>query len=472
MNRIFFYRNTLTLALLLAFGSSVAADAPAAKSDDDADLAPAAAPRKATAKAKKVKSNKVTVKVDRLRAETGWFIDSAAPSSNNYLHGAASVNIQPDRTWEFQLGARFDGQLQTGTPDAHSARLDYTENFVRWRGEGTRFTFGTQNIAWGRTDEFPPTDRLSRADLSRFPLDGLSDRRRAVPALRLEKFIDEFKLDAVWVPDFRPAELAATNSVWNPVDRTRGRILGVEPTPDFTYLIQHGGFAEDKRGAGGGGLRLTQTGGGVDWGLSLQRARQSAPYYQINPQLRGTLLAGGGAAAALAASTGPAFTAVHPMSTVAGAELEFQRLGATWRIEATRSSDNPATTQDLRYLTVPAWDIVAGAEFFPGDAETRVTLQLASHSLRTNELLIDRKIFNAFTGDIEHPFAGGRWRANMRFLTGLNHRDNYVNPKLTYTGFDSQEIYIGAHFFGGDNSGTGGYHRDHDLVTVGWQAKY
>ena len=459
------------VVMLACLGMWVAPSFAADASDDGGEQAVKTKPAKKSKSRKKKQSGPV-FKLDRVRVETGMFLDNAAPATNNYAHLAASMEWKLSRSLEIQLGARVDGSLQT-SPNANRLRADYTENFVRWRGEGIRFTAGTQNITWGRTDEFPPTDQLSRVDLTRFNLDPLADRRRAVPALRLEKFTEDYKLDTVWVPVFQPAELPPWESVWHPVDRTNGRMLGVAPDPVFSYLVKNGSFAEDRGGAGGGGFRLTRTGGSFDWGLSLQRARRSTPYYRLNPDFRTNLAANAGNyALALAATSGPTFTAVHPMSTVVGGELEFQGAGATWRMEATRSSDIPATTQDLRYLLVPATDVVAGMDYFPGDADTRITLQLASHHLSTSESLVERKTFNAVTGEVEHPFDGDRWRFNLRFLAGLNHRDNYVNPKLTYRGFEPHEFYLAGHFYGGDDQSLGGYHRNHDMVVLGWQVRY
>lgn len=437
---------------------------------DELEDAPAAKTSKRKSKSSATKG--VTFKIDKIQAETGTFLNSSAPDSNNYLHSSVSMNWQPNRQWEVQLGARFDGYWQTGTPDFDRVRADYTENFLRWRSAGTRFTLGTQNIAWGRTDEIQPIDRLSRADLNRFILDRLPNRRRAVPAVRLEQFFDDLKMDAVWVPSFQAAELPPGESVWHPVDRRRGLAMGVLDTAATRYFLQNGTFAEDKHGAGGGGIRLTRAQGGLDWGLSLQRVRQSAPYYRINSGLRAPVLAGSTPAAALASVSGPTFTAIHPMSTVGGAELEFQAGGATWRFEGAYTADTPATTQDLRYITPSSHDWVAGMEFYPGDKETRATLQLVAHQLHTKELLVEWKNIYAFSGDIEHPFGQGRWKANLRFVSGINHRDNYVSPRIAYLGFDTHEIYLAAHFFSGDGQGLGGFHRDHDLVTLGWQVKY
>lgn len=439
------------IALLVAWGFGAAMAAPAG---DDADAAPVAKKTK-SAKARAARDSGPRLKLDRARLEAGAFLDAAAPATNHWGQVVASLNWQLSRQWEFQAQARVDGYLQTG-PKADRLRADTGETYVRYRGEGLRVTLGAQNILWGRTDEIPPTDRLSRVDMNRLMLDPYADRRRAVGALRVEKTLEDYKLDAVWVPVFQPAELPPWESVWHPVDRSRGRILGIDPALLPAALVQNATFAEDKHGAGGGGLRLTRTGGGFDWGLSWQRARASAPYYRFNNFAPGL----------------PTFTAVHPMSTVLGVEGEFQWQSATFRLEAARSSDTPVTTTAFQYRLVPATDVVAGVEFFPGDADTRVTFQLASHRLSTSESLIERKTFNAATFDLEHPFAGDRWRFNLRGVVGLNHRDNYLSPKLTYRGFEPHEFYLAGHFFGGDDRGLGGFHRDHDLVVIGWQVRY
>lgn len=449
----------ITGAVFLLSGPGFAAD--------DEDVAP-----KASKRTSKKAAKGLTLKLDKLQVESGAFFSDAAPDSFNYAHAAASLNWQPDRQWEFQLAARVDGYLQTGTPDFSRVRADYGETFVRWRNAGTRLTLGAQNITWGRTDEIQPVDRLSRTDLNRFILDSIPNRRRAVPALRLEQSFDTLKFDAVWVPSLQPAELPPFESVWHPIDRVRGRTIGVQDTAATRFLIQNGTFAEDKHGAGGGGLRVTSSVQGFDWGLSLQRVRQSTPYYRINPDLRAPLLMGATPAVALASVSGPTFTAIHPLSTVAGAELEFQAAGATWRFEGAYTADAPATTQDLRYLTLAAYDAVAGVELFPGDKETRLTLQIATHQLDTKEFLQERKNNYYLTGDIEHPFAQGRWRANLRFVSGINYRDNYLSPRITYLGLDGHEFYLAGHIFSGESQALGGFHRDHDLVTLGWQAKF
>ncbi len=433
---------------LLAIALAIPALAIDAVSTDDEYVA-------AKPKGKKQQASGPVLNIDDLRAEWGGFQNDAAPAGAIFLHGAVSLKGKAAGGWEYALGARLDDYGQNGGQNYNDATLDYTENYLRWRDADTRVTLGTQNVLWGRVDEAPPVDRLSRADLSRFVLDKLPERRRAIPAIRLERFFDDYKLDAVWLPNFTPAVLPDSHSVWHPVDRINGRVLGMTGIP--AVLIQNASLSEDKGDGGGGGIRLTRAGDGkVDYGFSLQYARQSLPYYRL-----ATLV------------PTPELVAVHPYSWVVGGELETQKAGATWRLEAAWSSDIPVTTAAAsQYRTEPGVDLVMGAEFFPGDGDTRLTVQLAGHKTFTVEPVLDRTEFYAVNGEIEHPFAHGRWRANLRFFAGLNARDFYFNPKLTYLGIDQHELYLTVHEFSGEEGTMGGFHNKHDLVAIGWKARF
>ncbi len=439
-----FSRIAWTGIAVLAMGTASAAYATDDIGVADQSIAPAKSKKKSKRKADK---SGFVIKLDEARAEIGPFADDGDHATDTYLHGAASAKGQSG-SWEFALGARIDAYGQSGSQDFTRIRLDYTENYLRWRGDDTRITVGTQNVLWGRVDEISPIDRMSRSDLSRFILDRLPERRRAVPAVRMEHFAGEYKLDAVWLPIFDAAVMPHRNSSWNPADRNHGRLLGIGDAP----AIAGAQLREVEHGSGGGGMRLTRTGDGLDYGVSIQRVRQSQPYYRMAPGM---------------------LTAVHPFSWVLGGELETQKAGATWRMEAAWNSDTPVTSSTtFQYRTERSFDLVLGTEFFPGDSETRVTLQLAGHKTFTDDPVLDKEKFYALTGEIEHPFAQGRWRASLRFIAGLDDRDLYLNPKLVYTGIDQHEIYLTAHLFSGSEQTIGGYARRDDLIMLGWQAKF
>ncbi len=396
-----------------------------------------------------------TAKVDDLWVEYGYLGDSNSRAVDlGYLHAKATANWKPSDSWEFQLSARVDGYTQSGRDDWDKAKLDYDESFIRYRSDEMRITVGTQTVIWGRIDEFPPTDRLSTYDLNRYVLDDLADRRRASPAVRVESFFGDAKLDLVYLPKFREAELPGKNSVWYPVNTKDGEILGLKSTPVTTAIVQAAPIDDSAPDSDGGfGVRYSNVGTNIDYAVSLQRVRQSTPYFSFNP--------GNGV-----------LEAKYPRSWVVGGDLEFEGYDATWRMEAAWSSDAPVTRLGGAYTTVNSVSWGVGVEFFPGDGDTRVNLQLTGMNLINAPAVTDRTEIYALNGSVETPFADDQWRAKARFYVGLDEKDVYINPEIAYTGWESQELYLEGHFFNGADGTPGDYHKDHSIITLGWRVKF
>lgn len=441
---------SLRLALLLSiFSFALNANAlEDAEKDGVDEVSKPALKSKAKAKTKSKRKQEGVWKfnLDQVRATAGLYTDDPGPNTSADFSAAVSAKMK-NGSWEFVLGARADAQTQSGTPDFSRAKLDYAENYVSWRGDETRWTVGAQNVLWGRVDEISPIDRMSRVDLTRLILDKQPERRRAVPAVRMERFMGDYKLDAVWLPVFDAAVMPHRDSAWNPVDTVNGRIIGIGSVPlAIGALVRN-----DEHGSGGGGIRMTRTGGDMDYGMSLQRVRLSLPYYRLGAGV---------------------LTGVHPYTWIVGGEVETQQAGATWRGELAWSSDVPVTNPLGQMRSETGWDMVIGSEFFPGDAETRVTLQLAGHKTAADMPILDRDQWLAMTGEVEHPFAQGRWRFNARFSAGLDKQDVYINPKLTFLGIDQHQFFLAAHIFSGADKTLGGYYKDKDLIELGWIAKF
>ncbi len=393
--------------------------------------------------------------VDDLLLEAGAF--SNAPEADTYSTLRASVYMlwQPSREWEFRAGARLDGMLQAGGSADHDEVLgDYADTYVRYRSGDTRLTLGAQTIIWGRADEIPLADRVSRADLTRFVLDDLPDRRRAQLAARWEQTFGEYKLDAVLLPIFRGAQLPDVESVWSPINRTTGQILGIAPSPAIAALVGAASIAEDEHSGGGGAVRLTKTGEPFDFGMTLARTRQSLPYYQVD--LANTSL-----------------TAVHPYNTFVGADMELASGGLTWRMEAGYTGDVPVTLAATTAMDkTSSLDWIGALEFFPGGAETRVNLQLVAHALQTDHDILELTAYYGANGEIETTFGQGRWKAGMRFAAGFNVNDLYLSPKLSYVGWEPHELYVAGHYFDGEARTLGGFHQDHSLITLGLRSRF
>jgi hypothetical protein len=415
-----------------------------------------------------------TIELERLWLESGVLTqDQGQAETSNYFRGDLAAEWSLNNRWSLRLAGRLDGTLQTGVEDFDTLELDYGASYLRYQDASRRITLGPQIVTWGRVDETPPTDRLSVQDISRLLLDDLDDRRRAVLAIRWEEFIGDFKLDLQYLPRFRPAETPRLDSLWSPVDKHSGRLIGMPFSPLLAPLIQLGGFDEEAEGDGGWGVRLSRPGRGFDYALTVQEARQSLPYFALDPRVRARLLANPGDIGGALSAAPETFTARYPRTWVVGGDLGLVTEHATWRLEAAWLSDRPATTADLRYTTLEAVDWVAGVEFYPGDRELRVNLQLGGTQLldAPSGLLDRQKTLNLF-GDIENAFARDRWRARLRFFAGLEARDLYLNPQIAFVGWEPHELYLAYHYFDGAEQTLGGFYQQNDLVTLGWRASF
>lgn len=425
----------------------------------------------------------------RFSLEDGLIDSSVLVSSNppvdatSYARGTISAARPLGDKWDLRLGARLYGHLQGGGQyaDQGTGELGYAENWLRYRSANWQITAGTQRIAWGRVDEIAPTDRLASEDLTRFTLSTASERRRANPALRLEGFRGPWKLDAVALLGFRTAELPDEESIWHPVDRRTGRVAGLDtqtavPTPlttlQLTELVRRARLRKDPaQDSGGGGVRINRYGRDIDFALTAQRVRHSAPYFRIKQRGLAKVekyLAGG-----TTELPNVVFTAEYPQTWVTGADMAFVTGGWTWRMEAAWLSDVPTTrTEDFAYRKSERFDWVIGTEGFPTPRpDLRLTVQLAGEHLLAQEELLEPEDTYYITGEIEDFFRRDEWRASLRFSTGLNRHDTYLNPEIAWIAAEPHEYFIGAHWMDGDTDTLGGFYHDRSLIITGWRGE-
>lgn len=422
---------------------------------DMEDEGPMVAPPEEPAVAGTGQRGGVRIGIDKAQLEVAALTKTGeSVDSSNYGHAAFSALWDSGEAWELRLAGRIDGYSQTGSPDWDEVTFDYGESYLRYRGESMRVTLGAQTVIWGRIDEIPPTDRMSVQDLTRFVLDDLQDRRRARPMVRIEGFQGNNKFDLVWLPTFRGAELPDTDSIWYPVDRRRGELLGIESSPALSAVVSGALIDDDAPSDDGGfGLRYSRNESSYDFALTAQRGRQSVPYFRYN----------------VANNT---LEAEYPRAWSLGGDIGFEAAEATWRFEAAWISDVPATRDDMTYTEVKGVNWGAGVEFHPGDGDTRVNLQFTGTNLYDTPDILDRSDIYNMNGSVEVPFAQERWRARMRFFVGLDKTDVYVNPEITFLGWEPHELYLELHHFDGEDGTVGGYHQDHSLLSVGWRAEF
>ncbi len=399
--------------------------------------------------------------IDQVLLEVGATPEHPSATGTAWLRATPYLLWQPTRNWEFRASVRLDAVRQSGDLSYSDAHAELGETWLRWRQGDTRLSAGLQTILWGRVDGVPLIDRVSRADISRVLLDDLPDRRLPQAALRWEQAFGEWSLDAVVLPAFQGADIPDADSIWNPLNRRTGRVLGIAPQPALAALaalVRSGAVNQDDGDDdGGAALRITRTGQPFDFGFVVGRTRQSLPYFRPD-FVRGNL------------------TAVYPFSRFVGVDAEWVAAGATWRSELVATRGLPLTTPLGQTVAARAVEWVGAVEFFPGGGDTRVNLQLLAHQLRVSSdvgtEVLELTRYRGVNGEIESSVGQGRWKLGLRFASGLSVHDLYLSPRISYVGFEPHEIMLSLHAFRGNERTLGGFYRDNAYVAVGVRTRF
>ena len=388
-----------------------------------------------------------------------------------YVNARAYIEHSINTNWELRLAGRLDGSYQSGKhgADYDDTDLDYEDSYLRYRNENYRITVGAQTVRWGKVDNLGPLDNMATLDLSRGVMLKWGENYRSSPVVRAEYFNDAGKFDLVYLADFREAELADKDDVWYPIDFRNGRMLGFEYNPAMSGLIINARIDDDFSGDGGWGMRYSTTLDAYDIGLTLQRIRLSTPYFKMNEGLRQQILAGQIPDPANYRYT---FSEEHPRSWVIGGDAEFQWKSVTWRMEAGWFSDLPATTKTLKYETYDGFKWAGSAEFYPGDADTRVNLQLSGQHIDEDEKILDLDNVVVLSGEVESLFDNNRWKASGRFNIGLSNKEYILSPEIAYLGAEPFEIYTAYHYMDGAEQTVGGFYKYNNVLTIGIRGKY
>ncbi len=116
-----------------------------------------------------------------------------------------TVDVEVNDAWVIKAGSWID-TLAGSRRDESAADLVYQpgEIYARYRHERFDVTAGFQRVVWGTLDEIQPTDVVNPIDVSRFLIDGRSEARLPVLALRGRLFLPrDTTVDAVYLPFFR-----------------------------------------------------------------------------------------------------------------------------------------------------------------------------------------------------------------------------------------------------------------------------
>jgi hypothetical protein len=224
------------------------------------------------------------------------------------------------------------GQRAAGT--ARDLVVQPGEIYVRHSRAKADVTVGFQRVVWGTLDELQPTDRVNPIDVGRFLMDGRSEARLPVFAVRGRVYLPgDTTVDAVYVPWFRRGRYDLLDEQTSPFNLLAPQCqpeacVALSARGDPTGLVLMRDSVPPARTAANGslGARLTRPISGVDVGVSVYRGWQAFPLVVIRP-----------APGSVSDPTGLTPVVLQerwPRITMIGADAESARGVFTWRAEA------------------------------------------------------------------------------------------------------------------------------------------
>ena len=341
--------------------------------------------------------------------------------------------------------------------DQVASALDLREAHVNLYLGPLDLRLGHQIIAWGRADGFNPTDNLTPRDMRiRSPVE--DDRRLASFALRTWLDVDAARIEAVWVPFYRPAHFPQF-SLPGPITLAGGDF----PDPD----LENGTAA----------VRLNLETSGFDGSLSYLVGY--APF----PGIRATQISmGPGGSPALSVEFAAFRHEVIGLDFSTTVSDWFGLRGeAAYRRPVDAGSVPEIPLEDLQYILgvdrelfgevtiiaqyigryvvdhteIASSGLISGGSPQPAMGPPPSPAQL--EAMVDNELTLKNRMVHGQLDQIQHAaFLRLQWNALQDTLTTevsgmyrFNTEEWFVRPQIRYAINDSIGITVGAEIYGG-----------------------
>jgi hypothetical protein len=254
-----------------------------------------------------------------------------------------TVDIEVNEAWTVRAGSWIDA-LAGSRRGNGAADLVYQpgEIYGQYRHDRFDITAGFQRVVWGTLDEIQPTDVVNPLDVSRFLVDGRSDARLPVLAVRGRLFLPgDTIVDGVYVPLVRRGRYDLVDEETSPFNLLADRCRDEACAAGASSVPLVSNDPPRTLGAGSIGARVSRTVRGVDLAASVYRGWQAFPLISLSP-LPGALPPG---TTDPSPSAAVALTESWSRITMVGMDAETARGALTWRAEGAFFVDTAVQAQ-------------------------------------------------------------------------------------------------------------------------------
>lgn len=126
-------------------------------------------------------------------------------------HDGPSLSLRAEGRLRWNEAYR-GGAYSLEAKNAYGVSADWRELYVSTKLAQWTLAAGLQQVVWGKADNLRITDIVNPLDLRDFVLPDLNDYRKAVMMLRLNRTIEDWNIELLYLPWFTPASFARPGS--------------------------------------------------------------------------------------------------------------------------------------------------------------------------------------------------------------------------------------------------------------------
>ena len=299
---------------------------------------------------------------------------------------------------------------------------------------------GKQQIIWGKADGVFITDVISPRDISEFILPDFDEIRLGINAVRIDYYLGNSTIEAVWIPTFQPTITPRKGTIW------------YMEMPEFTMPTVY--YAENfdvgnKLSESEIALKYSYLGSAIDFEIMSAYLWDDSPAMHIYPQPDTTLL------------IKPEY---HRLPLV-GASFGKSILGAVVRGETAYYFDKRFATEDLSVNGVKEKDYLHYLVGYDHNwFGVNVSFQfIQEYILDYEEDIRNDELSNTATLLSSKTFLNETIELSLLAYYGINSEDALLRPKIAYDFADGFEVQLGANIFVGEEGNFGQYD-ENDMV--------
>jgi len=312
---------------------------------------------------------------------------------------------------------------------------------------------GKQQVVWGKADGVFITDIVSPLNLAEFLLPEFDEIRIGVIAAKLDYYIGNSTIEAIFIPQFTPTVRPASNSIWyvqpdfpapatfnwskstiNPSLENSEFFLKYSAMTSFIDFDIMGGYTWDDNPT----MHVEKV-----FGMD---TTQSPP----KPGLIGLNI-----------------TPEHHRLTVAGGSFSTEIKGFILRGEAAYYNGKYFQTTDPTSVDATIQkdylNYVVGLDFSLGPVKMSGQF-IQKYILDYDNMMQDDEINNMATFLARYDMMRETLHLELFSYIGITNSDALIRPKITYDFDDSFSILLGGNIFVGDEDGQFGQHQDNSMI--------